>query len=676
MDFRKWILALSILALMVVPSAQAALSCNVSGQTPTIRAEGLTELVGDLTFICQNTSGDTTQTIINPNIQLIFGVVVTSKLMNSVGATEALMVLDEAGVLGQPAPQAGTNVFQGTLIGTNSLQWLGVPIQKPGVVTPNSTRSIRFTNLRVNANSLGVSSTLIPQPVTVFISITGNQDLTLGNSSTASQTLAFVQQGLSVSLRNAADTASAGGTYQQCNSNNKDIAGDTTKNATLDYLIKFTEGFASSFKPIGGAAANYAGFTGNNLTNPAPNGTLPVISNFVNNSGVNVGSRGQTVPGVLYFTESGLLLGSDFTNTGSTNQFYVVNSSSNPIGQATQGTRLFARFNNIPAGVSLFVTSTQVTVTGSKGSTVTTTGNYPTATAIYVGQDPTAGGSGVNPTLGTLVTGTATGSPLIAPTASTGLAQVTLSGGAGTAVWEVTSAWSGSGASIPDTLAFGIVVAYVSNTTSNLPGLTITGTGTTPATAGGGFAPTSTVTVASSTAPVPRFVDTSVQNNLFNVGACVTNLLFPFVTNLAGFDTGMALVNTSLDNAGSKLPFNTATQHGTCTVYYFGIMSGGGALPAPQTTADIAAGQHVSFSLGGGGVAGATSSAQGFEGYVIARCNFQYAHGYAFISNFGIAAGNPSNFAQGYIALIIPDRTRVPDPMSTGGSGTGEQLVH
>jgi len=195
MDFRKWILALSILALMVVPSAQAALSCNVSGQTPTIRAEGLTELVGDLTFICQNTSGDTTQTIINPNIQLIFGVVVTSKLMNSVGATEALMVLDEAGVLGQPAPQAGTNVFQGTLIGTNSLQWLGVPIQKPGVVTPNSTRSIRFTNLRVNANSLGVSSTLIPQPVTVFISITGNQDLTLGNSSTASQTLAFVQTG-------------------------------------------------------------------------------------------------------------------------------------------------------------------------------------------------------------------------------------------------------------------------------------------------------------------------------------------------------------------------------------------------------------------------------------------------------------------------------------------------
>jgi hypothetical protein len=253
---------------------------------------------------------------------------------------------------------------------------------------------------------------------------------------------------------------------------------------------------------------------------------------------------------------------------------------------------------------------------------------------------------------------------------------VSLSGGAGTAVWEVTSAWSGQGASLPDSLAFQITVAYVSNTTSNLPGLTITGTGTTPATAGGGFAPTSTVTVASATAPVPRFVDNSVQGPLFNTSACVTNLLFPFVTSQAGFDTGIALVNTSLDNAGSKVPFSTATQHGTCTVYYFGAMGGGGALPAPQTTADIAAGQHVAFSLNGGGVAGATSSAQGFQGYVIARCNFQYAHGYAFISNLGVAAGNPANFAQGYLALVIPDRARVADPVTTSTAGQGEQLVH
>jgi hypothetical protein len=667
MDFRKWILALSILALMVVPSAQAALSCNVHGQTPTIRAEGLTELVGDLQLDCANTSNDSTTTIINPNIQLIFGVVVTSKIMStSSNATEALMILDEAGVPGQPNPVAGTNVFQGTLIGTNSLQWLGVPIQKPGLSPSSTTRLIRFTNLRVNANSLGVSSTLIPQPVTVFISITGNQDLTLGNSSTASQTLAFVQTGLSVSLRNAADTAGAGATFQQCVDNNKNIAGDTTKTATLDYLIKFTEGFASSFKPIGGASANYAGFTGNNMNAPAPNGTLPIVDNFSNNSGVDVGIfGGQTVPGVLYFTESGVLLGSNFTNTSGV--FAITNSSSNAIGQANQGTRLFARFNNIPAGVSLFVTTSQIIVNGTKGTTNVTYGSgiVPTATAIYVGQDPTVGGSGVNPTGGTEVTGTTVA---VLP-ATPHLAQVTLSGGAGTAVWEVTSAWSGSGASLPDTLAFGIVVAYASNTTSNLPGLTITGTGTTPATAGGGFAPTSTVTVASATAPIPRFVDTSVQNTLFNIGACVTNLLFPFVSNQGGFDTGMALVNTSLDNAGSKLPFNTATQHGTCTTYYFGIMSGGGALPAPQTTADIPAGQHVAFSLSSG-------PAQGFQGYVIARCNFQYAHGYAFISNFGISNGNSSNFAQGYIALVIPDRTRVADPMSTSGSGAGEQLVH
>jgi hypothetical protein len=60
-----------------------------------------------------------------------------------------------------------------------------------------------------------------------------------------------------------------------------------------------------------------------------------------------------------------------------------------------------------------------------------------------------------------------------------------------------------------------------------------------------------------------------------------------------------------------------------------------------------------------------------FQGYLIVTCDFQYAHGYAFISDMGV-----KEFAQGYQALIIPDRRRVADPMSTSGAGTGEQLVH
>jgi hypothetical protein len=52
-------------------------------------------------------------------------------------------------------------------------------------------------------------------------------------------------------------------------------------------------------------------------------------------------------------------------------------------------------------------------------------------------------------------------------------------------------------------------------------------------------------------------------------------------------------------------------------------------------------------------------------------CDFQYAHGYAFISDFG-----SKNLAQGYQALVIPDRARLADPMTTAPAGSGEQLIH
>ena len=42
--------------------------------------------------------------------------------------------------------------------------------------------------------------------------------------------------------------------------------------------------------------------------------------------------------------------------------------------------------------------------------------------------------------------------------------------------------------------------------------------------------------------------------------------------------------------------------------------------------------------------------APNFQGYMFAVCNFQYAHGFAFISDVGAR-----NLAMGYLALVIPD---------------------
>jgi hypothetical protein len=298
---------------------------------------------------------------------------------------------------------------------------------------------------------------------------------------------------------------------------------------------------------------------------------------------------------------------------------------------------LILRFTNIPAGIKIYVTNTQVNLGTSAGihAVLVSTGATGTKTLQCKGLSPTYSAT-----------------------------QVAITGGAGSATWEITDATITTQKSI----SFGVSVQYTADTSNGLPGLT----GTTPGGVSGNFAPISTVDYATTGDPVPRFRDNPQSGQVFAVVPCRTTLLFPFVTNAGGFDTGIALVNTSLDNyASTKQPFNTPTQQGTCTVYYF---DGTTTAPAPQTTVNIVKGAMVAFTLQSGGVPGSTSSAQGFQGYIIASCNFQYGHGYAFISD----RNTPSLGSQGYLALVIPDRagSRPPDPFTTAGSGSGEQLTN
>jgi len=175
----------------------------------------------------------------------------------------------------------------------------------------------------------------------------------------------------------------------------------------------------------------------------------------------------------------------------------------------------------------------------------------------------------------------------------------------------------------------------------------------------GSFAPLSTVFTASSTAPEPRFVDNATDTTILTIGPCRTILLFPFVTNQAGFDTGLALSNTSKD------PIGTTNQAGVCKWYFYGDVNGGpGPTNPAATTASIAAGTSLAVPL--------SNVVPGFQGYAIAICEFQYAHGYAFISD-----QNAALLAQGYLALVIPDRSsgRLPQDNGLGAAANqGEGL--
>ena len=104
----------------------------------------------------------------------------------------------------------------------------------------------------------------------------------------------------------------------------------------------------------------------------------------------------------------------------------------------------------------------------------------------------------------------------------------------------------------------------------------------------------------------------------------------------------MTIANTSQDSLGSSGTV-AAAQSGSCKLTYFGGTTAAPTTPpAPSDTGNIAAGTVWVNTL--------QAIAPNFQGYMFAVCNFQYAHGFAFISDVGAR-----NLAMGYLALIIPD---------------------
>jgi hypothetical protein len=619
--FRKLFPVLAIGAFLLgtatTASAQAIggnpLRCDTNaGVPPVVRAEGHTELVGDIVLVC--TGGNPASPFL-ANFQLFLNTNVTSRILGD-GHSEALLLIDEpagpagtqvcaspnaasngAGVVtataapacnptGAAAFQTGTyNAFRGQpAAAANStanaaVVWAGIPIVPPGT---NNTRTIRLTNVRANAAGVPASTSLVPTQIFAFLSISASQSLALNNPQ---QAVAFVLPGLQFDVRSCSG-GSPSASFVQCTSQNASLSTSPSASGPFGSSLglRFREGFQTAFKT-----------------------RLD-------------GNQGLSVPGVVYNTESG------FVRTDKTELAGV--------GLADAATRVTARFTNVPAGVHLFV-STNSVQSGTNGDIGSVT-----AQAVLVSTDANGAGGIVNTGGSVTPVGVAATTSLSCagnPTAAA--AEVPLTAGAGMAVWEVTAANSAN----IDTLFFYLGVAYTANTANNLPGL-----GQSSVT--GSFAPfyaaNSNANAASSSLPIPRFIDNARPTNTFRIDQCVTNLLFPFVTNQAGFDTGIAISNTSRDPFGSNAG---RVQAGTCTLNYYGATPGGPAPSAQTTNADVAAGSQLLFVLSSGGGLGVTGT-PGFQGYIIAQCRFQYAHGFAFITDGPIGQ---ARVAEGYLALVM-----------------------
>jgi hypothetical protein len=656
-EFRKLFTALAGVALFAgLASAQVGtptggatgqvFTCGVTNGavTPTLRAEGYTELVGDIVLICSGGPVAAPGSLIpTANITVFLNTVVTSRLLSTTNLgngipSEALLLVDEPGSsvtgYGPSVPQTvcavagvqtpgqgagaggcqeyvgtiganvgvpvaglngttpGANVFQGIVQG-NQVTFEGIPVLAPA--TAGLTRVYRITNIRSNANQV-TAGAATPGSVTASLSINSSTSLTITNSTL---TVGFVQQGLSSTgsgFRNSANTGTSGGaTLAQCSSVS---IGSTT--AAIGG-IQFQENFATAFK-------------------------------------VRQSAVPQNVPGFIYNSESGFVQNAvSNLNTGT--------GTTSVAGLADYGTRLKATFNNVPAGVSLWVTTRDVTNNFSPANAAGYAGQQ---AQLVISETASDGGQSVPAVVPaaaqTAIFGfpTAGGGDPIAPVA------INAATGSGTAVWEIVA----TNPNQIDTVNFGLFLAYSANAASNSPApgaITVT-LSYAPTPSGGAFTST-TGAAASSSLTIPRFSDSLDigPKNIGVVSLCTTAMLFPYVINVNGFDTGIAIANTTSD------PFGTAAQNGTCSLNFYGSGAPTATGTNPFTTPNVATGtDYVNL---------ASTLAPGFSGYMIAVCNFQFAHGFAFVSDVGAR-----NLAMGYLPLIINNGT------ITRNVGTSESL--
>ncbi|HUK15952.1 MAG TPA: hypothetical protein VLW65_06035 [Bryobacteraceae bacterium] len=517
-----------------------------------------------------------------------------------------------AGGIFNPAPVAyAPNIFQGIVSG-GSVTFFGVPVQPP--VTSGALRTFRITNVRVNANGI-TGGGPIPANAVAAIAISGSTSIPVTNSTL---TVGYISQSLNAFVTNTFSTST---TNLSTNQIRNQCSSTTSSGGAIAFgTLNYTELQGTAFKPRGSL---------------------------------------QNIPGVIYNTESGLVIPGVNGTSSST-------GTTNVAGYADWGTRLKAVFNNVPSGVSLWVSVNNLNNTNNGPMPF---GSWPGSSFASLIVSETApdnninpGGAGSNPSALPLVSQTGTiSSGSASPTGTTvGYAPLTIVNGSASAVWEVVN-------SIPNALenfGFEFLIGYTANVAGNSPPAPATMTvnlSYAPIPTQGAFT-ISAGGAASSTLGIPRFADTSSGKQALVIAICQTALLYPYVTNTAGFDTGLAVANTTQD------PWGTPAQAGSCAVYWYGTAPPAtnpgflGASNGYTTTATTTA----NFIQAGTISAWQTSVvAPGFNGYVIAVCNFQYAHGFAFISDLGAR-----NLAMGYLADIINGSTTTATGSGQRQSGT------
>jgi hypothetical protein len=182
-----------------------------------------------------------------------------------------------------------------------------------------------------------------------------------------------------------------------------------------------------------------------------------------------------------------------------------------------------------------------------------------------------------------------------------------------------------------------------------------------PVTVTAAYAPAA-ATLAGPASAVPTFVVSSATPfNASTISSCLTTLMFPYVTNYQGtYETGIAISNTTTDNLGATGKSLSTPIPGTCTLWFYGNAASPKSVTFPPTGTigafSASPAQNPTYADTLSDLIGAASTYNGgvgFTGYAIAQCTFPEAHGFAFVTDY--TPGGNNTFAQGYLAVVIPD---------------------
>jgi len=264
-----------------------------------------------------------------------------------------------------------------------------------------------------------------------------------------------------------------------------------------------------------------------------------------------------------------------------------------------------------------------------------TLGNVPATATVYVPQAiTTAAGDQIAVSNSTIVT---------TPASIAGVNGVAFTPVSGTVsiTYTTTISVTSTGA---QTFAIPVYVAFPANGTGAQSAITAL-VGYTPQAA-----------LAGPATAIPTFaVSAATPVSASTLLACQTTLLFPYVTNATGFETGIAISNTTTDNlyaaAGGLKPGVTSEAtpvNGTCTLNFYGNAAQPTATVTPTIGAYTTAAPTVVPIFAN--ILTSMIGSSGFSGYAIASCNFLEAHGFAFITD---TSGTFSG-TEGYLATVIP----------------------